>query len=112
MTLGEQSQMIEIQITDRVGETRSLTTNTGISLMEALRDNGVDELLALCGGCCSCATCHVYVEKPNALADADSPDENDLLDSSEHRRPNSRLSCQIVLESEHSGMLFRIAPED
>jgi 2Fe-2S ferredoxin len=54
--------------------------------MEVIRDNGFDELLALCGGCCSCATCHVHIDP--AYMDKLSPisdDESDLLDSSDHR---------------------------
>lgn len=84
-----------------------------MSVMETIRDNGFDELLALCGGCCSCATCHVYVD------DADlsrlppmSEDENDLLDSSEYRTAGSRLSCQLKMGAWLQDMRFQIAPED
>ena len=78
-----------------------------------IRDSGFDELLALCGGCCSCATCHVYVDP--AFADslpAMSEDENDLLDSSDHRNDTSRLSCQVVLTDALDGLRVTIAPED
>jgi len=94
------------------GETQARFTE-GQSLMEVIRDAGVDELLALCGGCCSCAACHVYVEPAFAdrLPDL-SEDENDLLDSSDHRVGASRLSCQIQLTSALDGMTVRIAPED
>lgn len=81
--------------------------------MEAIRDNGVDELLALCGGCCSCATCHVIVDA--GWADGLPPmsaDENDLLDSSPHRQPTSRLSCQLLFEAIADGLTLTIAPED
>ena len=74
---------------------------------------GFDELLALCGGCCSCATCHVHIDP--AFADKlpqMSDDENDLLDSSDHRDENSRLSCQIPLTAELDGMTVTIAAED
>ncbi|HEX7743488.1 MAG TPA: ferredoxin, partial [Sphingobium sp.] len=85
----------------------------GLSVMEVIRDNGFDELLALCGGCCSCATCHIYVDP--AFADklpTISEDESDLLDSSEYRNETSRLSCQLVLKEEHEGLRVTIAPED
>ena len=64
--------------------------------MEAIRDNGFDELLALCGGCCSCATCHVHVD-PEFFGKLPpiSEDEDDLLDSSGDRDEYSRLGCQI-----------------
>lgn len=81
--------------------------------MEALRNYGVDELLALCGGCCSCATCHVYVsERDLHKLSPMEVNENDLLESSSHRTPQSRLSCQIRLNDTLDGMTIRIAPED
>jgi 2Fe-2S ferredoxin len=84
-----------------------------MSLMEAIRDAGVDELLALCGGCASCATCHVYVD----LADLPrlapmTGDEDDLLDSSQYRMENSRLSCQIPFGAMLHGLRIVIAPDD
>jgi 2Fe-2S ferredoxin len=105
--------LIEVQVITRTGTELRVATAPGISLMEALRDHGVDEVLALCGGCCSCATCHVYVEAgPGAADQVGSSDEDELLDSSDHRHPNSRLSCQLTLGVEHDGMIIRIAPED
>jgi len=90
-----------------------IEATAGLSIMEILRDNGFDELLALCGGCCSCATCHVYVDpKASGLTADMSDDENDLLDSSDHRDADSRLSCQIIMSAELDGMTIRIAPED
>jgi len=78
-----------------------------------LRNGGIDEVLALCGGCCSCATCHVYVDP--VFAGQIPPmgsDENDLLDSSNHRKENSRLSCQISFKPELDGLRVTVAPED
>ena len=102
--------MPEIIVTDRAGLSRTIQAQAGMSLMEALRDNGLDELMALCGGCCSCATCHVYVAS-DALPPM-SEDENDLLDSSDARRADSRLSCQIPLDATFDGLRVVIAPED
>lgn len=85
----------------------------GLSVMEVVRDNGMDDMLALCGGCCSCATCHVYVD--DAHLDSLAPmsaDENDLLDSSSHRQPASRLACQIHMDGKLDGLRVTIAPED
>ena len=81
--------------------------------MEVIRDAGIDELLAMCGGCCSCATCHVYVSDPyQASLPPISPDEDDLLDSSSHRNQRSRLSCQIPFSTALDGLEVEIAPED
>jgi 2Fe-2S ferredoxin len=105
--------MPSLKVVERDGSSRTVEGDTGVSVMEVIRDNGFDELLALCGGCCSCATCHVFVE--DGFADRLSPmseDENDLLDSSDHRRPTSRLSCQIPMSDDLDGMEVTIAPED
>lgn len=105
--------MISIDVTLRDGGKRSISAAAGTSLMEALRNNCIDDLLALCGGCCSCATCHVYVDEGfNEARGAISGDEDELLDSSDHRQANSRLSCQIMLGTEHKQLAVRIAPED
>jgi 2Fe-2S ferredoxin len=105
--------MPEIIVTRRDGATSSLTVKAGVTLMEALRDGGYDELLALCGGCCSCATCHVYID-PEIAAKLPplSADEDELLESSSHRLPTSRLSCQIKLTDEIPSLKTTIAPED
>lgn len=105
--------MPKIVVVNRAGEETTVEADAGLSVMEAVRDNGFDELLALCGGCCSCATCHVYIDP--AFADKVSPmseDENDLLDSSDHRNETSRLSCQVQLTAELEGLRVTIAPED
>ena len=105
--------MPKLIVTDRAGREVSLEADEGLTVMEAIRDNGIDELLALCGGCCSCATCHVYVDDAfaNALPTM-SEDENDLLDSSDHRRATSRLSCQLPFATELDGLRVTIAQED
>lgn len=105
--------MARIVITQRDGAVDTIVGEDGLTLMEAIRDAGYDELLALCGGCCSCATCHVIVapEWAESVGCA-SGDESDLLESSSHRRPTSRLSCQIILEPALDGLAVEIAPED
>lgn len=105
--------MTKLIVVNREGAESEVQAADGMSVMEALRDNGFDELLALCGGCCSCATCHVYVDPAfaNALP-AMSDDENDLLDGSDHRNETSRLSCQLILAAGMDGIKVTIAPED
>jgi 2Fe-2S ferredoxin len=105
--------MPQLIVTTRAGETRALEPSAGLSAMEAIRDAGIDELMALCGGVCSCATCHVHVDSEfAALLPAMSEDENDLLDSSSHRDARSRLACQIRLNDALSGLRLTIAEED
>lgn len=105
--------MATLNIIQRDGTARSVEGADGHSVMELIRDGGIDELLALCGGCCSCATCHVFV--PAEFADRLPPmseDENDLLDSSDHRTERSRLSCQLPFSADLDGLTIEIAPED
>ena len=105
--------MAKLIVVKRDGSETSFEGQSGLSVMEIIRDGGVDELLALCGGCCSCATCHIHVDP--AFADkvpAMSEDENDLLDSSDHRNETSRLSCQIAFTDVLDGLRVTIAAED
>lgn len=105
--------MITIRVLTRDGTETEVAASEGNSLMETIRDNGFDELLALCGGCCSCATCHVYVDEEDLhRLPAMSEDENDLLDSSNHRTGRSRLSCQLTIGPELENIRVQIAPED
>src|SRR3546814_2301929 len=85
--------MPKLVVVTREGEEKTVEGESGLSVMEIIRDNGFDELLALCGGCCSCATCHVHVD-PDFVAKLPGvgEDESDLLDSSDHRDEYSRLS--------------------
>ena len=105
--------MPKLVVVNRAGEETSVDVQDGLTVMEAIRDNGFDELLALCGGCCSCATCHVHVD-PSFVdrLPAMSEDEDDLLESSDHREANSRLSCQIPFTADLDGLKVTIAPED
>lgn len=105
--------MPKLIVVTRAGEESSVDAADGLTVMEAIRENGFDELLALCGGCCSCATCHVHVDP--AFADRLPPmseDEDDLLESSDHRDATSRLGCQIPLTAELDGLKVTIAQED
>jgi ferredoxin, 2Fe-2S len=105
--------MPQLVVINRAGEEKTVEVKEGLTVMEAIRDNGFDELLALCGGCCSCATCHVQIDPAFAdLLPAMSEDENDLLDSSDHRGATSRLSCQLNFTAVLDGLRVTIAPED
>ena len=99
-----------IVISDGVEST--IDGNVGTSLMQTIRDSGFEDLLALCGGCLSCATCHVYVDP--AFTHRVSPmavDENDLLEGARDRQPTSRLSCQILLTEDLDGLKITLPPK-
>ena len=105
--------MPKLVVVNRAGQESTVEAQVGLTVMEAIRDNGFDELLALCGGCCSCATCHVHVDP--TYVDRLPPvsgDEDDLLDSSDHRNATSRLSCQLPMTAALDGLKVTIAEED
>ena len=105
--------MTTVILTTRDGQVHTLECSDGVSLMENIRSHGLHELLALCGGNCSCGTCHVHVEEHAfKRLPVMSEDENYLLEISAHRRPTSRLSCQLLIEPGLAGLAARIAPED
>lgn len=105
--------MPKLIVETREGEERVLEGEAGLSVMEVIREGGIDEVLALCGGNCSCATCHVHVD-PEFLPRLRpmSEDENDLLDSTSDRDGTSRLSCQIQFGPALDGLRVRVAAED
>jgi len=106
--------MSKLIVTTRSGGQMTIeSAKTGHSVMELMRDHGVPELLALCGGSRSCATCHVWVD-PEFVAKLPAPaeEESELLDGSLHRKPNSRLSCQLKWHPGLEGLRVTLAPED
>jgi 2Fe-2S ferredoxin len=104
--------MPTIIVTTRAGEERTVQAATGHSLMEGLRNGGIDEIQALCGGCGACCTCHVYIEAERlAEMPAMSEQEDALLDSSDVRIDRSRLSCQIPVTESLEGLRLSVAPE-
>ena len=104
---------MKLLIVNREGAEAAVEVQPGGSLMETLRGAGYDEILALCGGCCSCATCHVHVDEAWMAAVGQPGEfEGDLLAFSDHYLPTSRLSCQIQLHPGLDGLRVAIAPED
>ena len=101
-----------LRVIDRNGVEHQVEAKTGLKVMETLRDLEYG-VAAICGGMCSCATCHVYVD-PEWVAKLPPPmsDEGDMLGDLIGRQPNSRLSCQIVLNETLSGLKVTIAPEE
>jgi ferredoxin, 2Fe-2S len=92
---------VRVTVVDRAGRSHAIAGAAGRSLMETIRDAGLDDILALCGGCASCATCHVFVA-PEWAEQVGQPgsDEEDLL------------SCQIPISAVLDGLHVTIAPED
>lgn len=105
--------MVMLSVVTRAGNEIEVEGRVGGTVMEAIRDAGIDEMMALCGGCCSCCTCHVYVDE--AFAGSLMPltaAEDDLLEMSAQRMPLSRLSCQLPVTDKLEGLRVTLAPED
>ncbi|WP_295964613.1 2Fe-2S iron-sulfur cluster-binding protein [uncultured Bartonella sp.] len=87
----------------------AVDSSSGLTLMEAALENNVPGIIAECGGACSCATCHVYIDdKWQNRVGAPNIMEDDMLDFAYDRRENSRLSCQIVLDESLDGLVVYI----
>ena len=102
-----------LDVIDRNGESRQLSAREGDTVMEVLRDAGLP-IEAVCGGCCVCATCHVYID-PAWVPRLESPKRGEvaLLEGCRHyESATSRLGCQISLRAEDDGLALRLAPEE
>ena len=103
--------MPQIRLTRRDGTTETIDARTGRSLMLNIRKPG--QIQAICGGCASCGTCHVYVAEDWAVRlPPIKPEEETILAFSDWRQPNSRLSCQIKVTEDLDGLSVTVAPED
>tara|TARA_B100000579_G_scaffold376194_1_gene341493 strand:- start:331 stop:639 length:309 start_codon:yes stop_codon:yes gene_type:complete len=102
---------MKITVTDRDGNIQVLEGDSSLTLMELIRDKGLD-IEAACGGCCACATCHVYISD-NWLdkLDPKDDDEESMLDQAFEVKNNSRLSCQINLSDKLDGLELELAKE-
>jgi 2Fe-2S ferredoxin len=104
--------MPELKVVDRDGVEHSVEAKSGLKVMETLRELEYG-VAAICGGMCSCATCHVYVD-PDWLPKLPrrQSDEQDLLGELSHTQDNSRLSCQIEMTDALAGLRVTIAPDE
>jgi ferredoxin, 2Fe-2S len=102
--------MFQVTLISHSGERIELEAQPGRSLMRVATAAGIDGIAADCGGCLSCATCHVYVDEVwLARLPAPQADELAMLElTAQERRPNSRLSCQISLDESLHGLTVRM----
>jgi ferredoxin, 2Fe-2S len=101
--------MAKITYIEFNGDERVLDLEPGTSVMQGAVGNGVRGIIGDCGGACSCATCHVYVDPAwlNRVGEK-SAAEAALLEEVCDGRPNSRLSCQIKVTAELDGLVVRL----
>ncbi|NVJ91976.1 MAG: 2Fe-2S iron-sulfur cluster binding domain-containing protein [Methylocystaceae bacterium] len=109
--MSDEEEDFRIFVTDRDGQEHELQALVGWRVMEIIRDHGL-AIKAECGGACSCATCHVYIDDNwiDNLYPAND-EETDMLDEAFEVEDNSRLSCQVLFTPELNGIKLKLAPE-
>ena len=103
--------MTKLTVKDQEGNVQELSADIGLTLMEIIRDAGMD-IEAACGGCCACATCHLYIDKDwLSKLSVKEDDEESMLDQAFNVKDNSRLGCQIEFNERLDGIKVELAPE-
>src|SRR6202000_2306254 len=101
-----------LRVVDRNGVEHQVEAKAGLKVMETLRDLEYG-VAAICGGMCSCTTCHVYVDPEwTSKLPAAMSDERELLAELAHHQANSRLSCQLEFPPDLAGLRVTIAPDE
>nr|MCA8838419.1 2Fe-2S iron-sulfur cluster binding domain-containing protein [Pseudomonadota bacterium] len=102
--------MPKIIFIDTDGSRKEVEVKSGYTVMEGAMDNGVDGIIAECGGACACATCHSYIDEAwlDKLPPMDDM-EDSMLDVAYERRDNSRLTCQIEVTDALDGLVVHVA---
>jgi len=101
--------MTHITFVEADGTRHETEAEPGSTVMETAIMNGVPGVIAECGGACTCATCHVYVDKAwTEVVGGPSAMEEDMLDFAFEVRPESRLSCQIKVKEPLDGAVFHV----
>ena len=101
--------MPKITYIEHSGQQHTVEADVGQSLMQVATNNMIPGIIADCGGNCSCATCHVYVDADWAShVEPPAQGERDMLECALHVQENSRLSCQIPVTPELDGLVVRL----
>lgn len=104
--------MVKITYVQPDGSRQEVEAEPGSTVMEAAIRSAVPGIEAECGGACSCATCHVYVDEDWAATTGEAePMEQDMLDFAYDVRPTSRLSCQIRVSEDLDGLVVTVPEE-
>lgn len=99
--------MPKITYIEANGETFTVDAPAGATLMQVAVDNMIEGIVAECGGGCSCATCHVYIEQQDLIEPAGEL-EREVLGIISEALPTSRLSCQIVVTDAMDGLVVKL----
>lgn len=104
--------MPKVIYVSHAGDRKEIDVPVGTTVMAAALKNGVDGIVAECGGVCMCSTCHVFVDENflDKIPPADDTEEAVLEIAAIERQPNSRLSCQIKVTADLDGLIV-LMPE-
>ena len=106
------SDTVKLHVTDRDGNNHEIEATVGFTIKEVIAKNLALDHFGDCGGCCACATCHVYVDEAYAdKLNTKDEDEKDMLEMSSDQRPNSRLGCQVSITEDMDGMKLEVAQD-
>ncbi|MFK8053539.1 MAG: 2Fe-2S iron-sulfur cluster-binding protein [Woeseiaceae bacterium] len=95
------------------GTRKEVTVETGYTVMEAAVNNGIDGIVAECGGACACATCHSFIDEAWVGKVPEMDDmEDSMLDAAYERKDNSRLTCQIEITDALDGLIVHVADNE
>ncbi len=101
--------MPKILFIEHNGTQHVVEAEVGKSLMQTALDNMVPGIVGDCGGCCSCATCHGYIDPAHCdKLPAKSEEEVMMLDGALRVEDNSRLTCQLIVKEELDGLIVRL----
>ncbi|MEM8593766.1 MAG: 2Fe-2S iron-sulfur cluster-binding protein [Pseudomonadota bacterium] len=101
--------MPQIKFINADGTQHDIQANVGESVMQTAVDNGIDAILAECGGVCGCGTCHCYIDGAwLAKTGSVSAMEDMIMENVIERKDNSRLGCQITVTDEMDGMVVNL----
>jgi 2Fe-2S ferredoxin len=93
------------------GRQHTVEVEDGENLMQCAQSNLIPGVLGDCGGCCTCGTCHAYIDPQwSQAAGEQNDDERLMLEGAEHVLPGSRLICQIRMAPDLDGVIVRIPP--
>lgn len=103
--------MSKVTFIEHDGTTHLVEAENDQNLMQCAQNHGVPGILGDCGGCCSCGTCHGYIDPPwQARVGEASEDERLMLDGADHVQPGSRLTCQVKMTDALDGLVVRLPP--
>jgi 2Fe-2S ferredoxin len=101
--------MVKLKYIEHDGTSHAVEVEDGMSLMEGATLNMVPGVDGMCGGICSCATCHCYLpQAASGVVEPAGSGEEAMLEFVQHRQPNSRLGCQVRVTSKLDGFEIRL----